>query len=166
MSTTTLIITGITFLLFITIYILSVSGKKKKANMLLGNLSRLSGVNLTTLTQYEIWNNSVIALDDSGAVLYFIRNSSDDQTFQKVLLPEIKRCWVNEVSRAVSINGSSIKVVEKVELKMENKGKSKPDTIIEFYNQDSGRLDLSGELQLAEKWCKLLNDTIPSISNQ
>lgn len=160
MSTTTFIITGIVFLLFIAIYINSVYRKKKKENRFLGHLSRLSGSNHRNITPYDIWHHSVIGMNDSAAELYFIKNSSDDQTFQKVQLSDFQRCWVNEVSRTVTIKESIIKVVEKVELIMTNKVKNKPDTVIEFYNQETDRLDLFGELQLAEKWCKLLNDTI------
>lgn len=164
MNTTTFITTGIIFLLFAAMYLLSVFSKKKKENKILGNISRLSGINIHNITKYDVWKNSVIGMDDSAAEIYFIRNSSDDQSFQKILLSEIKRCWINDVSRSVFFNGSSVKVVEKVELKMENKGKGKPDTVLEFYNQESDRSDLSGELQLADKWCKILNEKIPSIS--
>lgn len=164
MNTTTIITTGIIFLLFAIMYIISVYNKKKKENKILANIARLSGINIHNITQYDVWNNSVIGMDDSSAEIYFIRNSADDQSFQKVQLAEIQRCWLNEVSRSVFFNGSSVKVVEKVELKMDNKGKGKPDTVIEFYNQDSDRTDLSGELQLADKWSKLLNEKIASIS--
>lgn len=164
MNTTAIITTAIIFLFFIIMHIISVYNKKKKENKILSNITRLSGINIHNITQYDVWNNSVIGMDDSAAEIYFIRNSSDDQSFQKVQLSEIQRCWLNEVSRSVFFNGSSVKVVEKVELKMDNKGKAKTDTVIEFYNQDSGKLDLSGELQLADKWCKILNDKIASIS--
>lgn len=166
MSTTTLITTGIFFLLFVAIYINSVYRKKKKQTMFLGHISRLSGSNPGNITQFDIWHNSVIGMNDSVAELYFIKNSSDEQTFQKIQLSEFQRCWVNEVSRTVSIKESIIKVVEKVEVIMANKVKNKPDTAIEFYNQETDRLDLFGELQLAEKWCKLLNDKINSNSKQ
>lgn len=163
---TSLITIGIIFLLCITIYVISISNKKKKENKFLNNISRLSGINIGKITRYEIWDHSVIGMNDSDAELYFIKNSSDDQTFQKIQLSEFQRCWVNEVSRTVAIKGSSIKVVEKVELILGNKQKSKPDTVIEFYNQHSGKLDLTGELQLAEKWRKLINEKISSDPKQ
>ncbi|MGE5395628.1 MAG: hypothetical protein ACM3P1_12875 [Candidatus Saccharibacteria bacterium] len=165
MSTTSFIITGILFLLFTAIYINSVYRKKKKQNLFLGHLSRLSGSNQENITQYDIWHNSVIGMNNSDAELYFIKNSSDDQTFQKISLSDIRRCRVNEVSRTVSIKESIIKVVERVEVIMTSKVKNKPDTVIEFYNQETDRLEIFGELQLAEKWCKLLNDTVSAPSN-
>lgn len=164
MSTTTIIVTGVIFLLCITIYVISKNNKKKKEIRLLDNISRLSGTDPSSITQYDIWNNSVIGLNNLDAELYFIKNTAEDQSFQKVSITEVQRCWVNEVSRTVSIKESIIKVVEKVEVIMINKVKNKPDTVIEFFNQNSGKLDLSGELQLAEKWCNLLNETIASTS--
>lgn len=163
---TSLIITGVIFLLCITIYVISISNNKKKENKFLNNISRLSGISTDKITRYDIWDHSVIAMNESVAELYFIKNSADDQTFQKIQLSEIQRCWVNEVSRTVSIKGSNIKVVEKVELILGNKQKSKPDSVIEFYNQHSGKLDLTGELQLANKWCQLLNEKLSPNSKQ
>lgn len=163
---TSLITIGIIFLLCITIYVISISNKKKKVNKFLNNISRLSGINIGKITRYDIWDHSVIGMNDSDAELYFIKNSSDDQTFQKIQLSEFQRCWVNEGSRTVGIKGSSIKVVEKVELILGNKQKNKPDTVFEFYNQQSGKLDLTGELQLANKWCMLINEKISSMPKQ
>lgn len=161
---TSLLTSGIILLFCITIYAISTSNKKKKENKFLTHISRLSGINIGKITKYDIWDQSIIGMDESVPELYFIGNSSDDQTFQKVILADIQRCWLNETSRTVSIKGSSVKVVEKVELILGNKQKSKPDTVIEFYNQQSGKLDLTGELQLAQKWNQLINDKMSSIS--
>ena len=34
---------------------------------------------------------------------------------------------------------------------------------VEFYNANTDRLTLTGELQLAEKWCVLVNNKLASI---
>jgi hypothetical protein len=45
-----------------------------------------------------------------------------------------------------------------------NPDKNKPDTKVEFYNADYDRLTLTGEVQLSEKWCKILNDKIAELA--
>ena len=52
---------------------------------------------------------------------------------------------------------------ERIDLVFINVDKNKSDIIVEFYNTDTGNLDLYGELQLAEKWCKMANDKIAAI---
>lgn len=160
MDSKTIIIGGAVALLFITLYLISRRSKRKREKMFLGILSDLTGNIDSQITRYDIWYNLVIGVDDSTNHIFFIKNIFDDKTFLSVKLSEILKCRVNEVSRTVTINGSGIKVIEKVELEFINQDKNKPDSVAEFYNQDSGKLDLSGELQLAEKWCKIANDNI------
>jgi hypothetical protein len=164
MDSKTIIIGGAIALLFITLYLISRRSKRKKEKMFLGILYNLTGNIDSQITRYDIWNNLVIGVDDSTNHVFFIKNIFDDETFLSVKLSEILKCRVNEVSRTVTINGSGIKVIEKVELVFINQDKNKPDSVTEFYNQDSGKLDLSGELQLAEKWCKIANDNITALA--
>jgi len=51
-------------------------------------------------------------------------------------------------------------VVDKLELSFYPVEKGKPEISIEFYNDEYDSLTLSGELQLAEKWEKLLNEQL------
>ena len=58
----------------------------------------------------------------------------------------------------------SIKAFDRIDLVFSNKDKSKADVVVEFYNANTDRLTLSGELQLAEKWCTLINNKVASLS--
>lgn len=157
-----IIIGGAFAILIIILYVISSRNKRKREKMFIGILSDLVGNN-SRISMYDIWGSSIIGADESINHVFFIKNIFDDETFQSIQLPEILKCKVNEVSRTVSIKGSGIKAIEKVELVFIYLDKNKPDSVIEFYNQDTGKLDLSGEFQLAEKWNKLLNESISSI---
>jgi hypothetical protein len=169
-STTT--ITGGVFILFcIILFVINNRNKRKKEKQFLQPMNRLAEKDNCKISQYDIWNKSIIGIDNLTNHVYFIKQLFDDATSLSINLNEILKCRMNEVgqtvilaSRTKGIKGNVIKTFDKVELVFINRDKNKPDVIAEFYNKETGNLNLTGELQLAEKWCKIANDKIASIS--
>lgn len=164
-------ITGGFILFCIILFVIANRNKRKKEKQFLQPLNRLAEKDNCKISQYDIWNNSIIGIDNLTNHIFFIKNIFDDEISQSIKLSDILKCRINEVgqtvtlaSRTVGIKGNVIKAFDKVELVFINRDKNKPDLIAEFYNKETGNLNLTGELQLAEKWCKIANDKIASLT--
>jgi hypothetical protein len=167
MDSNTTITGGIFVLLCIILFVLINRNKSKKVKQFLQPLNRLAEKYNCKISQYDIWNNSIIGLDNLANQIFVIKNISNEDIHLNVKLMEIQKCRVNEVSRTVNIasrtmgiKGNVVKDIDKIELVFINNDKNAPDLIAEFYNKETGNLNLTGELQMAEKWCKIANDKI------
>ena len=155
---------GIFILICIILFVIINGNKKKKTKQFLQPLNDLAEKENCKVSTYDIWNNSVIGIDDATNRVFVIRKINDSEISQKINLAEIFRCKVVEVSRTSGPKEGNIKAFDRIDLVFSNKDKSKADVIVEFYNANTDRLTLTGELQLAEKWCVLINNKVASIS--
>ncbi len=101
-----------------------------------------------------------IGLDESANTLFFFRRSKDKETLQYISLSEVQYCKVINTNKILNNEGGS-KVIERLELSLYFMG-NKPPILLEFYNMNSDSLILSGELQLIEKWAKIVNSRLKS----
>ena len=170
MDSGTILTGGIIIFFCMILFVLINRNKRKKEKRFLQPLNGLAEKHRCKISQYEIWNNSIIGIDHLTNQVFFIKRITDEETFQHIKLAEIQKCRVSEVgrtvalaSRTVGISGMGVKVIDRVELVFVNHDKNKPDLIAEFYNKETGNLNLTGELQLAEKWCKIVNDKIKTL---
>ena len=171
MESSTITTGGIFILCCIIIFVLINLNKRKKEKQLLQPLNRLALNDNCKITKYNIWNNSIIGLDRIANQLFVITDLADKETFQKIKLADVLKCRVNELSRTVIMEGRNertpgmgVKIINKVELIFTNRDKNKPDIMVEFYNNETGNLAISGELQMAQMWCKLINDAISPLA--
>ena len=157
-------ITGGVFLLFcIILFVLINRSKKKKTRQYLLPLNSLAEKYNCKISKYDIWNNSIIGIDESKHFVFAIHEMKPNGSELVINLAEIFRCRVNELSRTSGPKEGNIKAFDRIDLVFINKDKSKADQIVVFYNANSDRLTLTGELQLAEKWCVLVNNSIAAI---
>jgi len=164
MDSGTTIAGGIFILFCIILFILVNRSKKKKEKQFLLPLSRLAEKENCKVSRYDIWNDSVIGIDEATSLVFVIRKINDTETSQRINLAEIFRCRVAEVSRISGPKEGNLKAFDRIDLVFVCKDKSKADIVVEFYNANTDRLTLTGELQLAEKWCMLLSNKVASIS--
>ena len=164
MDSSIIVIGGIIVLFGITLYVLISSSKKRKEAQFLQPLSQLAEKDNCKISQYDIWNNSVIGIDATQDMVFAIRRTKEKETSIVVNLAEIFRCKVAEISRTSGPKEGNIKAFDRIELVFSNKDKSKADVVVEFYNGNTDRLTLTGELQLAEKWCMLINNKAASLN--
>ncbi len=163
MDSNTIVIGGIIVLFGITLYILNSRSKKKKEAQFLQPLSRLAEKDNCKISQYDIWNDSVIGIDETQNTVFAIRKKKEKETSIVVNLAEIFRCRVIEVSRTSGPKEGNAIAFDRIDLAFINKDKSKADVVVEFFDANTDRLTLTGELQLAEKWCVLVNNKLASI---
>ncbi|UEG49547.1 hypothetical protein LK994_12975 [Ferruginibacter lapsinanis] len=160
-SGTTII--GLMFLLFcVIIFMVMISNNRKKEKKLLQSLENMAKENKCKIVQFDIWNNSVIGIDDATSVLFAIRNAKEESISSQIDLSEMKSCRVEKTNRVTDDN--DFKEIEKLELVFTHKDKTIPDIFLHFYNREYDTGSLSGELQLIEKWNTIANNTIRILS--
>lgn len=137
--------------------------RKEKKIKFLSPLNELASRERSHISRHDIWSESVIGIDESRNKVFVIQRTAGSETEKVINLAEIFRCRVAEVSRVSGPKEGNFKVFDRIDLVFMNKEKSKPDVVVEFYNSNTDRLTLVGELQLAEKWCVLVNRQLDAI---
>lgn len=105
-------------------------------------------------------------MDEAAHIIFFTRKVKETETLQTIHLAEVQKCRVINSGRVVSQTVGNHQVIEKLELEFAYWNKVKTATVLEFYNTDSDSLTLTGELQLAEKWNKIVNNCLSVIPLQ
>ncbi len=145
-------------LFFVPIYFLSRSGASKRKQRLSALLA-LSEKNGLRLSAKEAWNDYTIGIDDASRRMVFIKNTEEDHQEVLIDLKDIARCNVNNVSREVKTGGGIQRIIERIELQFFHKKAELPPVSVEFYDGKK-QMQLSGELQLAEKWAALVKKAL------
>lgn len=131
--------------------------KKNKDKLFLKSLADVARKSSCNIMEYDLWNNTGIGIDKAARCVFFIKKTQNGEVMKEINLAEIQRCKVLNLSRTVINNDSNQIVTERLELAFVNRDKNKPDEIIEFYNSNTDSLYLRGEIQLTEKWSKIIN---------
>jgi hypothetical protein len=160
------IITTLVFIAIVTVpFLLTGYSKKRKRNNLFRRLTEMAEDENCIITQHEFCGNFVIGLDGMAGRLFFFKKVENLEIAKSVNLREFKSCRFINSNRTVNDKKSSYNVVDKLELCFYPNDKSKPDISVELYNDEYDSLTLTGELQLAEKWEKLLNERMKTPKN-
>ena len=137
---------------------------RNKEKPFLESLSGLAQKNNYTVSQHDIWSNAAIGMDEAANLVFFTKKVKDIQIVQQLALAEIKKCRVMITSSIASNkDDSNFKEVDTLGLAFACKEKGNEEIVLEFYNAGINSSGLTGELQLAERWCKLANDKIKII---
>lgn len=159
------LIIGVAAILALTVIVIFSTSKSKKEKKIkfLDPLNELANRDGSHISHYDIWSESVIGIDEINCKVFVIRKTSGLEAEKVINLNEIFRCRVAEISRVSGPKEGNMKAFDRIDLVFMSKEKSKPDAIVEFYNSNTDRLTLAGELQLAEKWCVLVNRQLDAI---
>jgi len=150
-------------LLAVVIIVSATKSRKEKKIKFLDPLNELASREGSHISRHDIWSDSVIGIDESSNKVFVVRKTAGSESGKVIDLTEVFRCRVSEISRTSGPKEGNVKVFDRIDLVFMNKEKSKPDTVVEFYNSNTDRLTLAGELQLAEKWCVLVNRQLDAI---
>lgn len=150
----TIVVTLFTILLFWL-------GWKRKQRKTLSKLKNFATENNCTLNEFDCWDKSLIGLDKTGGgKLFFIRKSPGIKSKIIIHLLDIKRCNLIKTERTEKVGRIKISIIDRIQLILTPKNLHNEEISLEFYNTDFDSLTLTGELQLAEKWNKLINDSL------
>ena len=112
------------------------------------------------IATHELWANNALGMDKDNSMLFFISEENETKMFQKLSLAEIERCNINTIANTMRSKSSNYTVIEKIELILHFKQQSKGQICLVFYSASNQNLTVTGELSIAEKWNKLINDIV------
>jgi hypothetical protein len=129
---------------------------KRKERELIKSLYPKSGKR-ANISKYDSWSNAAIGIDVNSDIVFFTKNTGDSKINQEVMLRDIEQC---KIERTNSGESSRYKAIEKLELFFIPRTKEKAVTALTFYSAEYDGPTLAGELQLAEKWCSIINERL------
>lgn len=154
-------IVGIIVTLICTVPIVILNIKKRnKEKTILNVLNKIASENNSQIDEYEIWNQSAIGLDNNSAYIFYTSLINENQISNSVNLSDVEKTKVNSIYRSVKTDDRTYNIIDKLELEFIYKNKNSAEKVLEFYNSNTNRLTLAGELQIAEKWSNKINALI------
>ncbi|WP_338813973.1 hypothetical protein V9L05_00680 [Bernardetia sp. Wsw4-3y2] len=135
-------------------FILDYRSRKKKENKLLEPLKKIAQQQNCQINEYEVGRNFVIGIDNIEKSVFFYKEEQGKVISQVIDLDIIQTCKVITSHKTMSHAKGNYKVVIKLELSFISN--TKTEQTWEFYNADV-LPQLNGEVQLTEKWSKLIN---------
>lgn len=159
MDTGTIITTAILIGLSIIPFTLMARGRKKEERHHLQALSSFANKYDCQISQHEICGHFGIGIDESKNTLFYYEQTKDKLIEEFIDLTDVLKCEVYKTTRKISETNDT--VIDRLELRFSPILKNKPDVLLEFFNIDSSS-HLDGELQIVEKWSKLINNRLQS----
>ncbi len=152
-------IIGLAFLLIcIALFYILSRGNQKREKQLLKSITDLAAANNAKITLHDTWNNAAIGIDMIAKKLFITANANVRQIHHHINLAEVQRCNVNRVERSVGSKEAADRIIEKIELVFTYYERKKTDNVVVFYDTRFDSSSLSDEIQLLEKWCKVINE--------
>lgn len=156
----TAITAGIMMLICAIPFILIYRSRKKKEKKLLSLISQVAEKSNSTISTFETWQNSIIGLDDQKNLLFYGRMNNNEVNIQREIdLNKIKNCVLNTNYRIVSSNETNQKFIDKIELCLGLDDSKKSTYKLTFFDSDDN-FQLSGEVQLSQKWERLISNQL------
>lgn len=113
--------------------------------------------NNCTISELDFWKKSAIGIDKNLRKLFYIRITNSEEYKKKIDLTEIQKCRVLNASRSMNNKNGNFTAIDKLELIFTYRDKNKSEIALEFYNPIHDSLSLAGEVQLIEKWLRILD---------
>lgn len=165
MDSGTIIIT-IVFLAIVTLpFAVTGYSRNKKKKYLLRKLNEAAQAGGFTITYHEFCSDFIIGLDDTANHVFFHKKREANEFSVEVNLAGYKNCSIFSSKHEVETKKEKVQVLDKLGLCFYPKDKTMPNVLIEIYNDEYDSLNMSGELQLVEKWEKQLNDRMKKLTN-
>lgn len=140
--------------------------KKTREKKLLTSLNELAVQNNATLSVCEVWNDSAIGIDKDTNTLAFLIQSEKRNVSKVVQLIDMQSCRLVSKSHLRTFKHEDIRVTDTVSIVFEHVNRSKPDEVLEFYNDDFDNLTLGDELKVAEKWTDIIKAHLNALHHQ
>lgn len=115
------------------------------------------------ITRMDYVRNMALGLDERERVLYFLKRTAEGNQTRRIDLNHVRDCRVVQTRRTVRQGGVADSFIESLRLAFSLAAVKQPDDIIELYNADE-TMQVTSELQLANKWASLVNDLVTSRS--
>ncbi len=132
------------------------TNKEKKK---LQSLREIAAQHNCSISKYEFCGDFVLGMDDKRNFVFFFKKKKEETTSKYINLAEVKTCQLVRKIRNVKINKDNEVVIERIELSFISSNKNNSETSFELFDE-TVNIQLSGELQFAEKWSKEINEVL------
>jgi|SRR5690606_3456478 len=140
-------------------FVIMYNNRVKKENKILQLLHEFAQQHNCKISQHEFCGDFVLGIDNSSNFVFFCKQKKEEVIFQFVPLSEVHICQVVKKTRNIKSDMETPSIIDKVELSFIPINKSKEKSRFELYDEETN-LQLSGELQFADKWSKQINDCL------
>jgi len=139
-------------------FILMSRSRKKKRKQILQSLTEVAKRHNCLLGQHEFCGDFIIGFDQNTNFVFFFKQKKEEAISQFVDLSEIQSCQAIKSIRSIKNNRDNVSFIERVELSYIPMDKYKAEIKFELYCEENTQL--SGELQLVDKWVEQINDRL------
>ncbi|MFC4875038.1 hypothetical protein [Negadavirga shengliensis] len=136
--------------------------RKKKERLLFQSLKGIAQEHNCEISQYEFCSDFIIGLDESKNFAFFYKKKEENFVSQHVDLSEIQTCHTAKKARTIKTKEGNLVITDRIELCFTPANNRMNEIRFELYDKEINT-QLSGQLQLADKWVKQLNDRIINI---
>ena|SRR5690606_438004 len=131
----------------------------KKENKIVQSLKNIAQQQNCNIDKYELCGDFALGVDENRGFVFFFKQKNDEAIHQFVNLSETQTCHIVKKTRNPKANNVNTLVIEQLELGFTPIKKNMEETRFELYNEEINT-QLSGELQLAEKWAKEITERL------
>jgi hypothetical protein len=135
--------------------------RKKQERLILKYLEDHAHSKNSIIDTHDLWSNTAIGIDSNKHILYFLRKTSADEIVE-INLKDVQKCKLSTTKASYNEKGSK-ESISKIDLVFTYSDTHKPVILLEFYNTRYDNLTLNSELQLAEKWEKIVGKELSGI---
>jgi len=108
----------------------------------------------------DVWNDFVIGLDSEKRILFFYQKNKDNESSQIIKINEIQKVRISSFSIKNEDRDKGQNYIDQSGIIISFHSSGKKDVFLEFYNSKYGNFSIGPELQIAEKWVKIINSNI------
>ncbi len=135
---------------------------KSRENKLYNLLTSLAQSQSSVITKYEVCNDFIIGLDESSRTLFFCKESKEKKIQKHISLKDVIGCKIVKTSNHVDSKSNGFIAIDFLGLSIEYVDERKPVDVLEFYDSSVNH-QLSGELQMIEKWKTIISSKLKSL---
>lgn len=133
---------------------------RKRIDRTLAPLKEFAAECDAEIADYDAWENTIVGIGNKEPnTLFFIRSTPNGVYREKISLTEVSQCRMSKMEHRVTYKKEYVNVIEQITLDFSFKD-HRPELLLEFYNSDYNNLTLTGELQLAKKWARVVSDQV------
>lgn len=163
MNSGTIIVTIVFLVIVILPFILTGYSRKNKKKSMFSKVNEMAQDNSFTITNHEICGDLIIGIDEISNHLFFYKNRDGLEHAAMINLRDFQSCKILNSNRTERFKKKNYYIVDKLELCFHPKNANEPSVLLEIYNDEHDSLTLTGELQLIEKWEKMLNEKFKNL---
>ena len=159
MDLSSLIMGLILLALFALPFVLVSRSNKKKKNQLLSRIDALAQQVNSKVAKYDSCNNLIIGSNENTSIIFFIRETGEDEIVKTVQLDSIQKCEFVNTLKSQNGNEKGSSGQGRLALVFQPVAKAKGDITLEFFHESS-RNQLGDELVLLNKWNEIIQQKL------